>query len=237
MDPETQKDLGLILLGAIIGIPFSLIAQILYVAFDYVHSPAHKKLQEVVTATRRLEEQIGQHKYVGSTRSKYRFSMGILIDGMLNPHNSLSDIDTFQRWHFMADISGDPWDVYRREVQPIGDMLVSYKILGSLPWIEEFRQLSTLIRFVRQFEASVSELDRCIVEAKSQGQQEVMTYLQQRFEGNTGVPLANRPNDPQGSLTDLEAEVKELYKLWRWWLEACHIYPSTKWPESVHSTP
>jgi hypothetical protein len=207
----TNKDIVLLGIGAIIGIPFGMVASIwasfIYSLLQYRNSA--KQVQKVINGTREITQKLNSTEtYTGGLRNKYRKSLGVQIDVLAQGFGN-----TFFReggaWPLLADGKGDNWHNFNVYVEPVLETLDGYDYLTS--WLPGFSHLHSLTKLCKQLGKVFEELDAAF---------ELNLLEVKEVDGNQGIhPTPEKANSLE--VQRLKEAYRELYYLWVEWQEIC----------------
>ncbi len=213
-------ELGTFLVGVFTGI----IANGLFMYSQFRNSIAVYRLRDVVEATRQLKVWHRENRSKSALRDRYRFSLGVILDDLMNPANKQHLVT----WHFAFEWNErdatkekqgwekDRWAKYLTHVRPVFEDVHTYSFLGVLgAAIPDARRLHQLSELCRKFEIFTGLLDACF----DSGDAAVREYVAAKTHTNYAGDRIEPPNNEW--IDKLESAAAALDKQWRLWLKLC----------------
>jgi len=174
--PETR--------GYLIGFVINLITAVLVSYYQFQFSTAGYRVKSTAKATEEIykahtdEKKANTEKnhYIGQLRNKYRYSLGVIIDILVQIWEKDGREDARPRLvHYkqkkgcIYDRDGnegkgaDRWDFFNQFIRPVIEDINTYSFIGWFGWCplcpRRIRQLSSLTKLCSQLETVVSEFD------------------------------------------------------------------------------
>lgn len=204
------------IISFIVGFLASLSVGILLIYWQFTKSIAGYRLDKIEDATRLIINEIkSTNSYTGTLRSKYRYSLGVLID-MLTRTFGARDIPKTEGFYpSMLKDDGDGWDLFNRYVRPVIDDINSFSFIGWLTLFPKMRKLKRLINLCKQLENITAELDSIRLFANSKG----IKILKIHDTGGITEILDQNDASSNVKIKELKDEYKLLEKRWNEWLQ------------------
>lgn len=136
--------------------------------WQFNKSIAGYRLNKVILATREIIKTKASKSYTGPSRNRYRYSLGVIIDGLIGTYGTKEIKKRKDLLPPMIHEEGDGWETFNKYVRPVLNDLNAYSFIGSLIFIPKMRKLKTLIALCEQFENITGELDAIRELAKSE---------------------------------------------------------------------
>lgn len=192
-----------LIIGLVVGFLLGIIGNMIVIYAQFGRSIAGHRVSQAVEATK---EFLNNPSNTGAARSKYYFSLGVLIDDLRNIDSNGTKSTTGQ-WPLIVDSTTDTHARFDRYIRPLLNDINSYSFLGGFRWRKDLRQLNALSKLCSEFEKVVSALDAGL-------ENPAVVAIKEN-----GITLISNTDDPRAKA--VSDAYKKLASVWKHWTDCC----------------